>query len=57
MANQVIKTLYKVKDNLTECRKILDTQMYGNEGMDQESEEYQKLRKIYDAICRVMDMM
>ena len=38
MANEVTNTLYKVKDNLTECRRILDAQIYGNGGMDENSE-------------------
>lgn len=53
----IISTLYEVEAKLKACRTVLDNKMYGGEGMNESSYEFKKLRKIYDAICRVMDMM
>ena len=52
-----IRALYKVADKLKECRTILDDEMYHSGEVDAESKEFKLLRKIYDAICGVLDLM
>lgn len=51
----MINTLYKVEDKLKECRQILDDKMYKQR--DCTDSEYKHLRKVYDAICKVMDIL
>lgn len=48
--------IFKVVNKLTECRVILDDVMYHSEEIPMDSEEFKKLRKIYDAICGVIDL-
>ena len=49
-------TTLKVVDKLQECRQILDREMYSSPMVDTESFEYKKLREIYEAICKVIDL-
>lgn len=50
-------TTLEVVDKLQECRQILDREMYGNgPDVDMNSFEFKKLREIYDAICKVIDL-
>jgi hypothetical protein len=44
-------------DKLQECRNILDYEMYSNPNVDTNSFEFKKLREIYDAICKVNDLI
>lgn len=49
-------TILKIVDKLNECRDILDNEMYRNGPVDIDSSEFKKLRSIYDAICKVIDL-
>ena len=50
-------TVSQVVNKLDECRDILDTEMYrSNPNVDMNSYEFKKLREIYDAICKVIDL-
>ena len=52
--------LYSISCNLREkldkCRDYLDREMYGQPN-DPESEDFKKVRAVYDAICKVEDML
>ena len=52
-----IGTLYEIQDKLNECRRILDNEMYCSGSVDINSHDFKMLRKVYDAICRVLDLM
>lgn len=53
--------LYSISCNLREkldkCRNYLDYEMYSDPNVNMESEEFKKVRAIYDAICKVEDML
>ena len=50
-------TTVAVVEKLQECRQILDREMYGSgPDVDMESFEFKKMREIYDAICKVIDL-
>ena len=50
-------TTLKVVNKLQECRQILDLEMYGSgPDVDLNSFEFKKLREIYNAICKVIDL-
>lgn len=50
-------TSLKVVQKLQECRQILDREMYcSGPDVDMESFEFKKMREIYDAICKVIDL-
>ena len=50
-------TTLKVVNKLQECRQILDLEMYGSgPDVDMDSFEFKKMREIYDAICKVIDL-
>lgn len=48
--------LDKVRAKLQECRNIIDTRLYWS-GEATPEDEYKFCRKIYDAICKVMDLL
>lgn len=50
------RVVFKVVDKLNECRTILDDAMYRGGILDMESYEFKKLRSIYDAICKAIDL-
>lgn len=52
----VDRAVFKVVDKLNECRDILDCEMYRSGAVDMDSPEFKKLRGIYDAICKVIDL-
>lgn len=50
------RAIFRTIDKLNECREILDDEMYRSGSVDMDSPEFKKLRKIYDAICKVIDL-
>lgn len=55
MTNNQLNVLYNVNSELSEIRNKLDRTMYGGEPMDDET--YKKYRQVYDAICKVQDLL
>lgn len=55
MTQETIKMLYGVQDKLKELRKDLDRYMYYSGPRPDEDVAY--CRKVYDAICKVMDLL
>ena len=53
--------LYSISCNLRvkldAVRDYLDTEMYHSGDVDPESEDFKKVRAVYDAICKVEDML
>ena len=50
------RAVMKVTEKLEECRNILDTEMYWKKSVELDSPEFKRLRSIYDAICKVIDL-
>jgi hypothetical protein len=50
------RAVMKVTEKLEECRNILDNEMYWKKSVELNSPEFKKLRSIYDAICKVIDL-
>jgi hypothetical protein len=50
------RAVMKVTEKLEECRNILDTEMYWKMSVEFDSPDFNKLRCIYDAICKVIDL-
>lgn len=55
MKPQTTAILYKVQDKLNECRDILDDYMYRSGGIPDEDLAY--CRKVYDSICKTLDLL
>ena len=55
MTQETIKILYSVQDKLKEIRKDLDEYMYYSGPRPDEDHDY--CRKVYDAVCKVMDLL
>jgi hypothetical protein len=55
MTQETIKILYGVQDKLKEIRKDLDRYMYYSGPRPDEDVDY--CRKVYDAVCKVMDLL
>lgn len=56
MTNTTKSILYSVQDDLKDIRKKMDNYMYGGEkSLDDEDLSY--CRKIYDSICRTLDLL
>ena len=55
MKAETTHTLYEVQDLMKEARKKLDTRMYRSGGVPDEDLQY--CRKVYDAVCKVMDLL
>ena len=53
MKPETISLLYKVQDQCKAIRNDLDGYMHGD--IPQEDKTY--LRKVYDAVCKVMDIL
>ena len=47
----------ELNEKLQACRDIIDRETYWNQGVDSDSEEFKKLREVYSAVCKVMDML
>ena len=52
----VERAVIKVTEKLEECRNILDTEMYYKRSVELNSPDFKRLRSIYDAICKVIDL-
>ena len=55
MKPQTTSILYKVQDKLNELRTILDDYMYRSGGIPDEDLAY--CRKVYDKICKALDLL
>ena len=55
MKPETTAILYKVSDKLTEIRGILDDYMYRGEPIPEEDHTY--CRRVYDSICRTLDLL
>ena len=55
MKPQTNAILYKVQDKLEELRTILDDYMYRSGGIPDEDLAY--CRKVYDSICKTLDLL
>ena len=56
MVAEAERAIRKVVEKLEECRNILDTEMYYKRSVELDSPEFKRLRSIYDAICKVIDL-
>ena len=54
MKSETINILYKVQDQCKAIRGDLDGYMHGD---DVPKEDNAYLRKVYDAVCKVMDLL
>ena len=50
------RAVMKVTEKLEECRNILDNEMYYKASVEFDSPDFNRLRSIYDAICKVIDL-
>jgi hypothetical protein len=58
MKPETLNTLYKVQDLMKQAREIIDTRMYRSEdSLELPEEDRAYCRKVYDAVCKVMDML
>lgn len=58
MRPETTQTLYEVQDLMKEAREKLDTRMYRSAfifGLPDEDLDY--CRKVYNAVCKVMDLL
>ena len=55
MKPQTTAILYKVQDKLNECRDLLDDYMYRSGGIPDEDHAY--CRRVYDSICKTLDLL
>lgn len=55
MDSETNRALYKVQDLMKEARNVLDTRMYRSLGIPVEDLTY--CRKVYDAVCKVLDLL
>lgn len=55
MKPQTEAILYNVSDKLNECRTLLDDYMYRSGGIPDEDHTY--CRKVYDKICKALDLL
>lgn len=58
MKPETISALYKVKDLMKQAREVLDMRMYRSEdSLELPEEDRAYCRKVYDAVCNVMDIL
>ena len=58
MTPKTISSLYNVKDLMKQAREVLDTRMYRSEdSLELPEEDRAYCRKVYDAVCKVMDLL
>lgn len=50
------RAVMKVTEKLQECRNILDNEMYYKMSVEFDSPDFNKLKNIYNAICKVIDL-
>lgn len=56
MTNTTESVLYSISDKLNEIRRMMDNYMYGNESPLPE-EDLAYCRKVYDSICKTLDLL
>lgn len=58
MKQETILALYKVGDLMKQVREVLDTRMYRSEdSLELPEEDRAYCRKVYDAVCKVSDLL
>ena len=58
MTQETILALYKVRDLMKQAREVLDMRMYRSEdSLELPEEDMAYCRKVYDAVCKVMDLL
>lgn len=59
MKPETTAVLYKVQDKLNETRKMLDNHMYHNLQLDSDEgfSDLAYCRKVYDSICKTLDLL
>ena len=58
MKPETISALYKVKDLMKQAREVFDTRMYRSEdSLELPEEDRAYCRKVYDAVCKVCDLL
>lgn len=58
MTKETILALDKVKDLMKQAREVLDTRMYRSEdSLELPEEDRAYCRKVYNAVCKVMDLL
>jgi len=55
MKFETTAVLYKVTDKLNELRTLLDDYMYRGGNIPEEDHKY--CRKVYDSICKTLDLL
>lgn len=55
MKFETTAVLYKVTDKLNELRTLLDDYMYRGGSIPEEDHKY--CRKVYDSICKTLDLL
>ena len=56
MTIDTMLALDKVRVKLQECRNIIDNRLYRS-GDPTPEKEYEYCRKVYDAVCKAMDLL
>ena len=58
MTPETNQALYKVQDLMKQAREVLDNRMYRIlDSINLPNEEKAYCRKVYDAVCKVMDLL
>ena len=58
MKPETLNILYEVQDLMKQAREILDTRMYRSEdSLNLPEEDKTYLRRVYDAVCKVSDLL
>lgn len=58
MTPETNQALYKVQDLMKDAREVLDNRMYRSpDSISLSDEEKSYLRKVYSAVCKVMDLL
>ena len=55
MKPQTTHTLYQVQDKMKDARRLIDGYLYGGEEVPEADRAY--LRKVYNKVCEVLDLM
>ena len=55
MKPETLNSLYKVQDLMKQARIILDNRMYRS--LDIPAEDLEYCRKVYSAVCKVLDLL
>lgn len=58
MKPETISALYKVQDLMKQAREVLDTRMYrSDDSLELPEEDKTYCRRVYDAVCKVSDLL